>query len=687
VAKELGVCLTSLKKLCRSYGITRWPFRKLKSLERTMKKVQTENSDVSVKEEGGEEKGSGKANEVKRKPYTVGSKTVFLSDEELEVFKMTMGKDATNDLKPTPISTLEPSLFNALAPSSAAASSALRANGGAALSDVGLATGMYHEGEGQCYDEDCTLKAEVKGSALVIDHWSTLWSQPQLKGKLLYPLKGASLHVTSDGVTATLTFRDGETADRALRICRLAELHAHKETDATSGHMCERRSLLQEQPLSANGALQGGDVAETSPPLSGSGGFGGLGRQDSLSGMAMPASSRDAAGGMWSSFLHAEHSREGLDAPRTNGSARAGGGRGAVEVKVEPGTGGPGSNQLLASLGGGPRSSGLGMLGDALMSPPLSGNGVLLMDGSTAPISMGSMGAVSMGAPLSTFQAFANIFQHDAKAPAGAVANPGSTDSLSAFLARDENPRAPPSSARPKEPESGAAKPPAEALPPASASGPPRGGRPSPNKQQRTADVSDVGAAREAEAGASAGAAAEAPGGSASKAGPPAQPESNLVSAQAQAAADPLRPGPRPQRQPHAPAQEISAPAQPRAQPLAPAAPTSTKAQQQQPAVPAAAGASPGKAPAAAGNAAGAGAAGERDGRTAAAAAAAAGGRRSGRRAQTPGKSDGGEDSAAGGAGLLGLLGAAAPKPQAKVAPPARPPSARRRAQGAEGAA
>jgi len=36
VAKELGICLTSLKKLCRSYGITRWPFRKVPNCLRSL---------------------------------------------------------------------------------------------------------------------------------------------------------------------------------------------------------------------------------------------------------------------------------------------------------------------------------------------------------------------------------------------------------------------------------------------------------------------------------------------------------------------------------------------------------------------------------------------------------------------------------------------------------------------------
>mmetsp|Transcript_52471 Transcript_52471/g.113866 ORF Transcript_52471/g.113866 Transcript_52471/m.113866 type:complete len:239 (+) Transcript_52471:92-808(+) len=39
VARELGVCLTSLKKICRQHGIARWPYRKLRCLERKIDKV------------------------------------------------------------------------------------------------------------------------------------------------------------------------------------------------------------------------------------------------------------------------------------------------------------------------------------------------------------------------------------------------------------------------------------------------------------------------------------------------------------------------------------------------------------------------------------------------------------------------------------------------------------------------
>jgi len=40
VAKELGVCATILKKICRRNGIPRWPHRKIKSLDKMIANLE-----------------------------------------------------------------------------------------------------------------------------------------------------------------------------------------------------------------------------------------------------------------------------------------------------------------------------------------------------------------------------------------------------------------------------------------------------------------------------------------------------------------------------------------------------------------------------------------------------------------------------------------------------------------------
>ena len=51
VAVEFGVCATVFKKRCRDLGVRRWPFRKIRSLRRSIAKKNCTTAERAVMEE------------------------------------------------------------------------------------------------------------------------------------------------------------------------------------------------------------------------------------------------------------------------------------------------------------------------------------------------------------------------------------------------------------------------------------------------------------------------------------------------------------------------------------------------------------------------------------------------------------------------------------------------------------
>ncbi|EKX46129.1 hypothetical protein GUITHDRAFT_152531, partial [Guillardia theta CCMP2712] len=177
VAAELGMCLTSLKKICRAQGILRWPFRKLKSLERTLKKVDEDKNTISSmttgcsQPEGFEVASQNAISQVRARfsaSRTASSESVTSSSSPLdENEEHNAVEDAADSHEVWPV---------------------------------------------------CKI-SEESPSQITIRHWSTLWTVHHLRKHLFSKLGGHSFRVSPDGVCAYLTFETASKALEAQLIC------------------------------------------------------------------------------------------------------------------------------------------------------------------------------------------------------------------------------------------------------------------------------------------------------------------------------------------------------------------------------------------------------------------------------------------------------------------------------------
>lgn len=196
VAVELGMCLTSLKKIARSFGITRWPYRKLRSLKRTMQKINDDQNCL------------GSLASVVNTPFpsldTACSKTEHTSDSNNNM--------RTSHAIPVSRECLKPVI---------------------ASSYVKEASAPVMDAE-ECDDQ--VLICKVEGTTLSVQNWSVHWTVQSLSNHLLKPLGGTSIAFSSDGSMAELSFTTCMAALQARRVALLASklVGAQQEEDSES---------------------------------------------------------------------------------------------------------------------------------------------------------------------------------------------------------------------------------------------------------------------------------------------------------------------------------------------------------------------------------------------------------------------------------------------------------------------
>lgn len=191
VAQKMGMCLTSLKKVCRENGIMRWPFRKLKSLERTMKKVNADSNSISA--------------QIGRSKTHAAHGSADGSSSSRE-----------GSRPPTPPAPLFPSQV-------AKASEVSDAPGHPAFQCAEVAAQRLDRSNSDCETDFPSFSVSgMHMQQLIITNWSSMWTVYHLKKHIVEQLGGSGMLISEDGSNAYLDFTSSLAAQRAQRVCEEA---------------------------------------------------------------------------------------------------------------------------------------------------------------------------------------------------------------------------------------------------------------------------------------------------------------------------------------------------------------------------------------------------------------------------------------------------------------------------------
>jgi len=195
VAQKMGICLTSLKKVCRENGIMRWPFRKLKSLERTMKKVNADSNSISAQ---------------------IGRSKTHAAHGSAD--ESSSSRECSRPATPPPA--FFPSQVTHCSPK---ASELSHAPGDPALQCAEVAVQRLDRSNSDCEPDFPSFSVSgMHMQQLIITNWSSMWTVYHLKKHIVEQLGGSGMLISEDGSNAYLNFTSSLAALRAQRVCEEA---------------------------------------------------------------------------------------------------------------------------------------------------------------------------------------------------------------------------------------------------------------------------------------------------------------------------------------------------------------------------------------------------------------------------------------------------------------------------------